>query len=475
MSREKDEKISTLFTQQKSSELIKELSKGNKDAVHVELEQGPLNKNSYTKELETVVKAFLQNKAGKSEDHVTFSVENGTLFATLKGEKLNINNDIGNANMGHFTCGEDNDSFDTEDMDNYVLFCSSTECQYEPRLNNVEGIPSDADYRSQEQKSKFPDALKHVTLAGKTGINIYTGPFYAKCNPLLRLDVKAIEDLEDNPEFAGEILATVAFACAGLNSIDEIPWCNLSLMSSNTVLEKNTLHLEMHNGSLKYHTLDPNGNPVTGVISQEQLPDCILDEKTTLDDLWPFSSNILKITSERNHTPPTSIPESSFRMEQSHKALNLRRIEAIKTGKIIQESSIYSTATDISSPSDAKENKMGIDEGYCTGVVFDNLRGKYTAGIARKPYEAEYTIPPTQVQYVSYHVNSAGGLIFHATPVNTPAGLSEEQKCGNLIKNQSNPDAEYISNFKSFKESNKEIRELNKDDNLESSPSMVKK
>ena len=179
------------------------------------MEQGPLNKNSYTEQLETVVKAFLQNKAGKSNHPVIFSVEDGTLFATLKGEKLNINNAIKNANMSHFTCGEEDASFNQEDMNNYMLFCSSTECQYEPRLSDVDGIPSDG-YKRQEQGSKFPDALKNVTLAEKTGINIYTGPFYAKCNPLLRLEPKAIANLEDNPESAGEILATVAFACRQL-------------------------------------------------------------------------------------------------------------------------------------------------------------------------------------------------------------------------------------------------------------------
>ena len=183
-----------------------------------------------------------------------------------------------------------------------------------------------------------------------------------------------------------------------------------------------------------------------------------------MDDLWPFSSNILKITAERNHTPTFNIPESTFRIEQSYDPLNQRRIDAVESGEILQETSIYSTAVG-TSKSDASENKMGIDEGYCTGVVFDNLRGKYTAGIARKPDEAEFTIPPTQMQYVSYHKNSAGGAyLCHAKPVQTLTGLREEQKSGRLHTEQPSLESENISKFKSFKESTKEIQKGTEDD-----------
>ena len=91
---------------------------------------------------------------------------------------------------------------------------NSDKLKYKPSLQNIDHIPTMEDYEELEKSSKYPDAVSSLTLAEKTAVNIYTGPFYSISNSVLRGNSSKVEGFSSD-EIA-EIFVTSAMGCSGL-------------------------------------------------------------------------------------------------------------------------------------------------------------------------------------------------------------------------------------------------------------------
>ncbi|KTC96168.1 hypothetical protein [Legionella erythra] len=300
-----DDEVIKSFVKQDASQL----TEATRAKHSIALEFGPLIKNEATVQFEQLVKAFLATQVNPNAPPVSFKVENDKLLATFQGQEVNVSDLIKHANMNHLL-------FDEEDAANYMVLLQSPQCHYTPSLkHSTNPIPSMTDYETQEKQGKHPDALKELNWAEKSAINIYSGGFYVVCNKVLRGDLSRIED--NDSQQIGEILATAAMGCAGLNKISE------------------------------------------------------------------------------------TSPSHTFRVEENFsEEFTKKRIEAVERGgDVTLEMGFFSTAFDPSE--DEMFNAMNTElfnAGGGTGIVLSDLRGKYIAGIASKPEEFEYLIPPTQMQ-----------------------------------------------------------------------------
>ncbi|KTD25555.1 MULTISPECIES: hypothetical protein [Legionella] len=204
----KDEEVIKAFVEQRGEEL----KQATKATTTVALEYGPLIKNDATIQFEKLIKAVLATQTNPSAPPVDFEVENDKLFATFDKQKYDVSELIKNANMNHL-------QFNDKDADSYMALLKSDKCQYPPALKGSSSIPTMADYEEQEKKGKHPEALKELNLAEKSAINIYTGGFYGVCNKVLRGNVSGLTGCSSQE--IGEILATSAMGCAGLNKVSE--------------------------------------------------------------------------------------------------------------------------------------------------------------------------------------------------------------------------------------------------------------
>ncbi|MDX1837250.1 hypothetical protein DIZ81_06650 [Legionella taurinensis] len=137
-----------------------------------------------------------------------------------------------------------------------------------------------------------------------------------------------------------------------------------------------------------------------------------------------------------------SSPRFTFRVEENFsEEFTKKRIEAVERGgDVTVEMGFFSTAF---APSDDEMfNAMNTElfnAGGGTGIVLSDLRGKYIAGIASKPDEFEYLVPPTQMQWVGHYQTENGSHFFHARPVQTLTGLTAEQQKRTAPANDSTP------------------------------------
>ncbi|TAL64166.1 MAG: hypothetical protein EPN84_03775 [Legionella sp.] len=207
MGKEKDDKTMTdYFVEQKGGDLSKAIAaKKPKNLTY-----GPLNKNDYTQQFEDIVKAYLARQADSSKPEVVFSIENERLFVEMNGAKLDLSEILKNANLNQLI-------FNEEDTDNYMVLVHSKACKFPPGIRDLDHIPTAEDYKKREMEGKHPEALEALNLAEKSAINIYSGPFYATCNQMLRGDISRVSDL--NSQQIGEVCATIAIGCAGLNKV----------------------------------------------------------------------------------------------------------------------------------------------------------------------------------------------------------------------------------------------------------------
>lgn len=320
----------------------------------VALEYGPLNKNIHTYAFETLVSAFLHHQSDKTAPAIEFEVRDKILFAKYKGEEFNMSEILQYANLNHI-------SLSAEDEKAYHQFITNGLSDQTPSLPDVVGIPTAEEYSAREKASSKPDALKNLSWAEKSAINIYTGGFYGICNKLLRGSAEHMSNHDSTK--IGETLAHIAFASSGLNKVS---------------VEK---------------------------------------------------------------------PIQTFRVEEKFSEDYVKnRVEAVEKGGLItQEMAFISTSyAPIADDMHKEMVEQGLEGGEITAIIYSGVVGKYVSSISKKPDEMEYLIPPTQMQWVGYSKNSQGGHIFHAKPVSTLTGLSEQHMQA-LSKNeaQQQPSAKY--------------------------------
>ena len=76
------------------------------------------------------------------------------------------------------------------------------------------------------------------------------------------------------------------------------------LSADNQLQEKNKLYFKLLDDCLEYSVVDPTGKIITAQIDKKTLQDkgCILKSPLNIEQLKPYMADILKITSEREHT-----------------------------------------------------------------------------------------------------------------------------------------------------------------------------
>lgn len=199
-----DKKIIDTYVGNKPEEVVKSLKK---PANKIALEQGALQKNNYTYALEALITRFLQKQNDPTSRSVEFNIDNDKLMAIMDGREYDVSEIIKHANLNHL-------EFTPEDFDNFMYFIHNGNPEFMPFLDSAEGIPTMEDYEKREKEGLHPDGLKELSLAEKTAINIYTGPFYIYSNSLLRGN---LNNIDNDSKKIGEILATLAMCCSGLN------------------------------------------------------------------------------------------------------------------------------------------------------------------------------------------------------------------------------------------------------------------
>ncbi|RUR20666.1 hypothetical protein ELY21_00855 [Legionella sp. km535] len=195
---------------QQNPELIKKLTKVGLVQEHIEY--GPLNKNPYTYAFEHLISAFLDYQLGNNKEPVTFEIKDEILYARYQNEIFDMSEIIRFANMNHVTLRK-------EDAAHYEKFINSGLAMELPRLPDLDGIPTDNDYKEREKASSKPKALEQLNWSEKSAINIYSGGFYALCNSLLRGSTEKVSSLDSRQ--LGETLCHIAFVSSGLNQISE--------------------------------------------------------------------------------------------------------------------------------------------------------------------------------------------------------------------------------------------------------------